>query len=101
MKSGMLAGEEVFAALTSQSEQSIALGCEMSSFEAVEAAAYQTSIESSWVWKELSLVRNVHPAFHWGLYLGLIYSGLSLRIFGGKEPWTFRNTSKGDHTTSG
>jgi len=46
-------------------------------------------------------VRNVHPAFHWGFYAGFLYSGLSLKVFGGKEPWTFRNSSDGDHTTTG
>jgi len=101
MKSGMLAGEAVFGALTGQSDETIALGSEMSAFQAVEAAGYQTAMEGSWVWKELTEVRNVHPAFHWGLYAGLIYSGLSLKIFGGKEPWTLRNSSKGDHTTTG
>ena len=58
-------------------------------------------MEKSWVWEELTQVRNVHPAFHWGLYAGLIYSGLSLKLFGGKEPWTFGNSSAGDHTTTG
>ena len=101
MKSGMLAGEEVFAALTQQSQESIAAGSEMGSFEPVEVCGYQAAMEASWVWKELSEVRNVHPAFHWGLYAGIIYSGISLRVFGGKEPWTFRNSSGGDHTTTG
>lgn len=101
MKSGMLAGESLFASLTGQSEESVALGSELATFEAVEATGYQTAIEGSWVWKELTEVRNVHPAFHRGLYAGLIYSGLSLKIFGGKEPWTLRNSSKGDHTTTG
>ena len=101
MKSGMLASEAVFAALTAQSNESVALGSEMVSFQALEAAEYQSAMERSWVWKELTEVRNVHPSFHYGMYAGLIYSGLSLLVLGGKEPWTFRNSSEGDHTTTG
>jgi len=73
----------------------------MAKFESVEVSGYQTAMESSWVWKELTEVRNVHPAFKWGLYAGMIYSFLSLKIFGGKEPWTLRGHSEGDHTTTG
>jgi len=46
----------------------------------------------------LAKVRNVHPSFHWGLFAGLLYSGLTLKIFKGMEPWTFSFASKGDHT---
>ena len=102
MKSGMLAGEQVFAALAGQSEETVALGSEMAKFETVEVSGYQKAMESSWVWKELTEVRNVHPAFKWGLYAGVIYSGLSLKVFGGKEPWTLGgHNGEGDHTTTG
>ncbi|MGH7187165.1 MAG: 4Fe-4S dicluster domain-containing protein, partial [Pseudomonadota bacterium] len=37
----------------------------------------------------LKAVRNVRPAFHWGLWAGLAYSGLSLFLLRGREPWTF------------
>jgi electron-transferring-flavoprotein dehydrogenase len=101
MKSGMLAGEEVFTVLTGQSEETVAQGAEISAFGMLEATAYQSALEGSWVWQELHEVRNVHPAFHWGFYAGMLYSGLSLKVFGGKEPWTFRNSSEGDHATTG
>mmetsp|Transcript_67950 Transcript_67950/g.167828 ORF Transcript_67950/g.167828 Transcript_67950/m.167828 type:complete len:636 (+) Transcript_67950:212-2119(+) len=101
MKSGMLAAEAVFEALTDQSEQFVGEGEEVASFKAFEPSSYQAKIEGSWVWSELKSVRNVHPAFHNGLYLGLLYSGLTLKVFRGLEPWTFSNTSKGDHTTTG
>jgi electron-transferring-flavoprotein dehydrogenase len=101
MKSGMLAAEQVFAALEAQSQDEwIGSGAEISSLPSVEVEGYQNAMENSWVWKELNEVRNVHPAFHWGLYAGLAYSGVALHLFKGAEPWTFRNKSKGDHTTT-
>jgi electron-transferring-flavoprotein dehydrogenase len=42
-------------------------------------------------------VRNVRPAFHWGLWPGLAYSGLSLFLLRGREPWTLHH--KPDHTS--
>jgi electron-transferring-flavoprotein dehydrogenase len=101
MKSGMLAAEEIYGALTAQSDKSVSDGEEASSFESIEPASYQTALEGSWVWSELHKVRNVHPSFHWGLFAGLLYSGLTLKIFKGIEPWTFSFASKGDHTQTG
>jgi electron-transferring-flavoprotein dehydrogenase len=75
MKSGMLAAESVFENLTAQSSESVAGGQEVSSFDSLEASSYQTNIENSWVWSELKSVRNVHPAFKNGLYMGMLYSG--------------------------
>lgn len=43
MKSGMLAAESIFSALTAQSDDAIALGeSDLSAFEPVEASGYQT-----------------------------------------------------------
>jgi len=102
MKSGMVAAEEVFKALEQQSEETVGLGSEVASFESVEVTSYQTELEGSWVYDELRAVRNVHPSFHKGLYAGMLYSGFTLKITGGAEPWTLSNKDyKGDHTTTG
>ena len=76
MKSGMLAAEAVFENLTSQSQESVATGLDVSSFASLETSSYQSKMENSWVWSELKSVRNVHPAFKNGLYMGLLYSGV-------------------------
>ena len=55
---------------------------------------YETDLKASWVWTELTSVRNYHPAFKLGLLPGILYSGLSAFILRGMEPWTFRNTVK-------
>ena len=77
MKSGMLAAEAVFKAAT---------GGEDAALE-----TYPESIKQSWIWDELYRVRNVRPAFHWGMWAGLIYSALDTYLFRGKAPWTFHH----------
>jgi len=102
MKSGMVAAEQVYASLEQQATETVGDGAEVASFESVEVSSYQTAMEASWVWQELKAVRNVHPSFHNGLYLGMLYSGFTLKFTGGAEPWTFSNKDyKGDHTTTG
>lgn len=76
MKSGMLAAEGVFQAI--QTEQS-------------EALNYPQKLKKSWIWSELYAVRNVRPAFHWGLWPALIYAAIEQVIFKGKLPWTLKN----------
>lgn len=40
----------------------------------------------------LFIFRNVKPAFHkFGLYGGLMYTGLFYIVGRGKEPWTFKH----------
>ena len=78
MKSGMLAGEAVFEALTTGVEDLV-------------VSKYEHSIKKSWVWDELYRARNIRPAFRWGLWLGLVYSAVDTYIFRGKAPWTFTN----------
>ena len=50
MKSGMLAGEAVFEALTTGVEDLV-------------VSKYEHSIKKSWVWDELYRARNIRPAF--------------------------------------
>ncbi|MEM7171589.1 MAG: electron transfer flavoprotein-ubiquinone oxidoreductase [Pseudomonadota bacterium] len=86
MKSGMLAAEAVFEALTSGDE----------GYGLLEA--YPEKFKSSWVYEELHKARNFRPAFSkWGLYGALAYGGLDLKLFGGKAPWTFHH-KHADHT---
>ncbi|MGB6976058.1 MAG: electron transfer flavoprotein-ubiquinone oxidoreductase [Gammaproteobacteria bacterium] len=77
MKSGMIAAETVFSALTQQRNG--------------ELTEYTHSLRNSWIWPELYSARNIRPAFRWGLWPGLIYSALELYLLRGKAPWTFKN----------
>ncbi|MBO6826009.1 MAG: electron transfer flavoprotein-ubiquinone oxidoreductase [Sneathiella sp.] len=78
MKSGMLAAEAAFNALKENQEA-----------PAKVLEEYPALYENSWIYKELHAVRNCKPAFRWGLLAGTLYTGLSLKLFRGKEPWTF------------
>lgn len=61
---------------------------------------YEQSLKDSWVWKELRAVRNIRPSFHnyFGLYGGMLYTGIFYWILRGKEPWTLKHC--GEETTS-
>jgi electron-transferring-flavoprotein dehydrogenase len=80
MKSGMLAAEAVAAALAS---------------DMPEAVSYPDRLRQSWLWPELYRVRNIKPAFKWGLIPALIYAAIDTYILRGRAPWTFRH--KPDH----
>ncbi len=77
MKSGMIAAETIFNSLRSGLE--------------TELTDYTKNIQSSWIWPELHKVRNIRPAFRWGLWAGLIYAAIDTYILRGKAPWTFNN----------
>jgi electron-transferring-flavoprotein dehydrogenase len=79
MKSGMLAAEAVFEALGGAAEG------------AIEAATYPDRLRQSWLWDELHRVRNIKPAFHWGLPTALAYSALDTYVFKGRAPWTLHH----------
>ncbi|PPR10569.1 MAG: Electron transfer flavoprotein-ubiquinone oxidoreductase [Alphaproteobacteria bacterium MarineAlpha11_Bin1] len=83
MKSGMLAAEAVFDVIAENVEQ-------------VEAVSYERAIKKSWIWEELYRVRNIRPAFRWGLWVGLLYSAIDTYLFRGRAPWTLKNHA--DHT---
>ena len=78
MKSGILAAEAAFTALSSGTA-------------AAELTGYAESFDKSWIDKELYKARNIRPAFHAGLIPGVIYSALDTYILGGRAPWTFRH----------
>ncbi|MBI3515814.1 MAG: electron transfer flavoprotein-ubiquinone oxidoreductase [Proteobacteria bacterium] len=77
MKTGMIAAEAVFEALAGDGR--------------VEATGYRRRFEESWVADELKAVRNIRPAFRWGLWPALAYGALDTYILRGKAPWTFHH----------
>jgi electron-transferring-flavoprotein dehydrogenase len=88
MRSGMLAAEAAFSAVSKSSDE---LG-------AVFLYDYEDALRNSSIWKELKEVRNMRPSFHspLGLYGGIIYSGLEAFLFKGKTPWTLSHAKEGD-----
>ena len=83
MKTGMLAAEAAFEAITGATEATEA---------PAELTAFPQKFESSWVYEELHKARNFRPAFSkWGLYGSMLYGGLDLKVLGGKAPWTFHH----------
>jgi electron-transferring-flavoprotein dehydrogenase len=82
MKTGMIAAEAVCAALANDTGPLL--------------EAYPAALKKSWVWDELYRVRNIRPAFRWGLWAGLLYAGLDTYLFRGKAPWTLRHHADHD-----
>ncbi|MDX9874937.1 MAG: electron transfer flavoprotein-ubiquinone oxidoreductase [Spongiibacteraceae bacterium] len=85
MKSGMLAAEEVFDAITRHQ------------LDGAELTAYETRFQASWVHRELHLQRNFGPAQHkFGNLAGSAYAFIDLNLFNGALPWTLRDPTP-DH----
>uniref|UniRef100_A0AAZ3SVW1 Electron transfer flavoprotein-ubiquinone oxidoreductase n=1 Tax=Oncorhynchus tshawytscha TaxID=74940 RepID=A0AAZ3SVW1_ONCTS len=85
MKSGMLAAEAIFPKVTAEDPASETAG--------LHIPEYEDNLKKSWIWKELYAVRNIRPSFHnyFGLYGGMIYTGVFYWILRGKEPWTLKH----------
>jgi electron-transferring-flavoprotein dehydrogenase len=84
MKSGMLAAEEIAAALEAKPPL---------------LAGLKSRLQQSWLWPELHAARNIRPGFaRFGLYGGLLHAALDTYVFRGKAPWTLR-TTHADNTT--
>ncbi|MGH7068995.1 MAG: 4Fe-4S dicluster domain-containing protein [Acetobacteraceae bacterium] len=78
MKTGMLAAEAAAAALAGGTE--------------VVLSGYEEALRASWVWRELSAVRNVRPGFaRFGLWGGLTNAALETYLFTGRAPWTLHH----------
>jgi electron-transferring-flavoprotein dehydrogenase len=85
MKSGMLAAETVAEALAAGGTP--------------ELAGYEEKLRASWVWQELSLVRNIRPAFaKYGLWGGLAYAAVDTYVLRGKAPWTLHHPHPDNET---
>ena len=81
MKSAMLAAEAAFEAISNDRSNDV-------------LEDYPKQLRSSWVEKELRLVRNAQPAVsHWGGTLGTLYAGFDMWLgqLGISLPWTLRN----------
>ncbi len=77
MKSGMTAAESLYQHKLSGS--------------ANEVNDYHERLTKTWLWDELHRVRNLRPAFRWGLWPGLAYSALDTYVLRGNAPWTLHN----------
>jgi electron-transferring-flavoprotein dehydrogenase len=71
----MLAAEAAFAALQAGRQND-------------SLTAYSEAVEHSWIAQELKAVRNIRPAFHYGLGVGLLNAALETYILRGKSWWT-------------
>lgn len=86
MKSGMVAAETLFNAVTSDDAPR-------------ELSDYTTAFENSWAHEELHRSRNFGPALHkFGTYLGGAFNFLDQNIFAGKLPLTLKDDTP-DHAT--
>jgi electron-transferring-flavoprotein dehydrogenase len=85
MKSGMVAAECLYPCLTSAATT-------------IECTAYPEQLKASWLWEDLYRVRNIRPAFRWGLWPALAYSAIDTYLFRGRAPWTLHH-HKPDHDT--
>lgn len=84
MKSGMVAAEVVFKALQDGDEGGKDL-------------AFEDAFKASWAFEELHAQRNFGPAQHkMGNIIGSAYFFVDYNIFGGKLPWTMKD-SKPDY----
>ncbi|NDU85183.1 MAG: electron transfer flavoprotein-ubiquinone oxidoreductase [Ferrovum sp.] len=77
LKSGMVAAEALFPLL----QQSTATEC----------TDYPVRLRASWVEEELYTVRNLRPAFNWGLWPGMIHAALDSWMWRGRAPWTLHH----------
>jgi len=82
MKSGMLAAESIFEALTAGDEG----GKDLTSFT--------EKYKASWLYEELYKTRNFGPAMHkFGTFLGGAYNTVDQNFFGGNLPFNFKDDS--------
>ena len=75
IKTGMLAGEAVFDAVTAGRMHD-------------ELSAYPAAFEASWLHDELHRARNFKPYLDRGLVVGAVLWGIDQMVFRGKAPWT-------------
>ncbi len=88
MKSAMLAAEAAFEAIAAERTGD-------------RLESYPEALNSSWVAKELKLVRNAQPAVsRWGGFAGTLYSGIDMWMgaLGLTLPWTLSH-KRADHET--
>jgi electron-transferring-flavoprotein dehydrogenase len=79
IKSGMLAAEAAFEAVTAGRAQD-------------QLTAYPQAFADSWLHDELHRARNFKPWLDKGLYYGSFMFGIDQIVLRGKAPWTLRRT---------
>ncbi|MDO6804846.1 hypothetical protein Q4595_20515, partial [Wenyingzhuangia sp. 1_MG-2023] len=80
MKTGMLAAEEIFAAVAAGDEGG------------KDLQGYAERFEASWVYEELYATRNFGPALHkFGTLIGGAFNFIDQNIFNGKLPFTLHD----------
>jgi electron-transferring-flavoprotein dehydrogenase len=89
MKTGMLAAEAAFDAITAGRAHD-------------ELATYDSAWRSSWVYEDLYKVRNVKPGLRFGTIAGTVHGGVHMWLndlgLGAIVPWTMRHRHA-DHET--
>ena len=78
IKSGMLAADAAYAAVTSGRAQD-------------ELSAYPAAYAGSWLHEELHKTRNFKQWMSKGLYLGTAMVGFEQKVLGGNVPWTLHH----------
>jgi electron-transferring-flavoprotein dehydrogenase len=88
MKSAMLAAEAAFDAISADRRGDV-------------LETYEPAVRSSWIAKELKIVRNAQPAVsRWGGTIGTVFAGIDMWInMLVPTPWTLKNHA--DHTQIG
>lgn len=84
MKSGMVAAESLVLLLQEERKQ--------------ECTDYSANLKASWLWDDLSKVRNIRPAFRFGLWPALIYAAIDTYLFRGRAPWTLHHHQPDNET---
>ena len=84
MKSGMVAAETIYDHLRDGRGSA-------------ECEGYPAAIRKSWVWEELTRVRNVRPSFRFGFWGAMAYSALDTYVLRGRAPWTLQHTPDHAH----
>ncbi len=80
IKSGMLAAQTIFDALVAED------------YSARQLGAYEQHVKESWIFDELTKVRNFHAGFAHGRWLGMVNAGLQF-ITGGRSWGLFDRTT--------
>ncbi|HEX5803870.1 MAG TPA: 4Fe-4S dicluster domain-containing protein, partial [Azospira sp.] len=83
IKSGSLAAEACFEALTAERQRD-------------ELTAFPQKFEQSWLYDELYRARNFKPWMAKGMHLGGLMFGIDQMLFRGKAPWTLHHAGP-DH----
>ncbi|MFA6178003.1 MAG: electron transfer flavoprotein-ubiquinone oxidoreductase [Candidatus Methylopumilus sp.] len=104
MKSGMLAAEAAFAALSNDSANNLAsdiTGDATKQEDNKLLHAYPKALKASWVWRDLDAVRNVKPLLSRFGWVGNLLAGLEMWLagFNVRLPWTLHHQRADHHCT--